>query len=120
MMPTASGTESLCSRINLSRSDSPLDERHDVVEEAASVPGVEEWQDVGMRQVGGDLNLAHEALDTETRRKLWPKHLDCDFAVVLEILGNVHRSHTSAADLPLDLISVSQCNPQVILVAHFG
>ncbi len=62
-----------------------LDVRHDVVEKAGRLAGVEQGQDVRMVQAGGDLDLAQEALRTEGGRQLRVKDLDRDLSLVLQM-----------------------------------
>ena len=58
-----------------------LDVRHDVVEEAVGLARVEQRQDVGVLQAGGDLDLADEPLRAQRGRELGAEHLDRDLAV---------------------------------------
>jgi len=53
-----------------------VDERHYIVEESVGFSGVEQRQDVGMREVGGDLSLAPEALDAEAGSEFGTQDLD--------------------------------------------
>ena len=61
-----------------------------------------------MLQAGGDLDLAGEPLGTERGRQLRPKNLHRHPAVVLQVLGEVHRGHAALAQLPLDAVAVGQ------------
>ena len=51
-------------------------ERHDVVEESLGFAGVEQRQDVGVLELGGDADFAHEAVVSEGRGEFGPEHLD--------------------------------------------
>ena len=85
-----------------------LDERHDVVEQTVGLARVVEAQDVGVLEVGGDSDLAQEAVGAERGGELRPEHLDRDLPVVLEVPGEKHRRHAALADLSLDLVPVPQ------------
>ena len=89
-----------------------VDERHDVVEEDLTpypplpfaergsdrFAGIEQRQDMRMLQRGRGLDLHHEALGADHRGQLGLQDLEGDFAVVLEILGQVHRGHAALPD----------------------
>ena len=86
-----------------------LDVGHDVVEEA-----------VGLARVvaaAGCGDAAGPAAILISRRKrsvpsdggeLRAQHLDGDLAVVLQVLGEVHRGHAALAQLALDAVAVGQ------------
>ena len=85
-----------------------LDERHDVVEQALGLARVVEAEDVGVLEVGGDPDLAEEAVGAERGGELGAEHLDGDRPLVLEVLGEVDRGHAAFADLALDVVAISQ------------
>ena len=80
--------------------DLALDERHHVEEEGIGRAGVEQRQDVRVLQVGGRLDLAEEPVGADDRGQLRPQDLDRDLAVVLEVLGEVHRRHAALRPAP--------------------
>ena len=94
---------------------------HHIVEEVigppvrltARAPAVEERQNVGMLQLGGGLNLLDEPIRAQDRGELGLQHLDGDFAVVLEVLGEVDGGHAPRAELPLDAVPVGEGAGQV-------
>ena len=98
------------SRSSLRAERLAVDERHDIVEEAvgAPFPAVEERQDVGVLQRRGGLDLHHEALGADDGGELGLQDLERHLAVVLEVLGQVHRGHAPLAELPLDAVAVGQ------------
>jgi hypothetical protein len=49
--------------------------------------GVENREDVGMLQTGGEADFAEEALGVKAGGDLRVENLECDRPVVLEILG---------------------------------
>ncbi len=63
-----------------------------------------ERQNVRVLQVGGDLDLLEEALGPDDRGKLGPQDLHRHLAVVLDIVGEIHRRHAAGAEFPLDLV----------------
>jgi len=86
----------------------PLDVGHHIVEEAVGLPGIEQRQDVRMLQGGGGGDLLHEAIRAQHRREVRLEDLDGHLAVVLQVLGEVHRGHAPLAELPLDAVPVRQ------------
>jgi len=70
-----------------------LDVRHDVVEEAVGPPGVDEGEDVRVREARGEPDLLEEALLAVQRRDLGTKHLEHDAAVVLPLPGKEDDGH---------------------------
>jgi hypothetical protein len=92
-----------------------FDVRHDVVQEvvvpvrrSAGSPAVEQRQDVGVLQRRGGLDLDHEPLGPDHRGELGPEDLDRDFAVMLEVLGQIHRGHAAGPQLLLDAVAVGE------------
>src|SRR5262245_1480433 len=66
-----------------------LDIRHYVIEQSVRTTGVEQRQEVRVLQVGRDPNLGQESVCTEKSAELWSKNFQCDFAVVLQVPGQV-------------------------------
>ena len=87
---------------------------HDVIEETstravARVPRlsrVEQRQQVGVLQVGGDADLGQEAFGAEDGGELGAEDLEGHLAVVLEVVGEVDRRHAALAELALDAVAV--------------
>ena len=69
---------------------------------------LEQWQNVRVLQVGGGLDLAEKTLGADHRGELGSQHLDGDFAIVLEVLCEVHRGHATGAQLPLETVAVGE------------
>jgi len=59
-------------------------------------------------ELGRDFDLANEPLRAEGGRQLRPQHLHRDFAVVLEILGQIDGGHAAATRFPLDGVAVGK------------
>ena len=85
--------------------------RHDVIEEALCLARVQEREDVGMLQLGGDFDLAEEAVFTQRRGELRPEYLHRDPAVVLHVLGEVDSGHPPTAELALDRVMARKGRP---------
>jgi hypothetical protein len=83
-------------------------ERHDVEEESSRLAGIVQRQDVGMRQLRDDLDLAREAVGTHGRGELGPEDLQRDLPIVLEVVGEVDGCHASLPDLTLDGVGVGE------------
>ena len=91
-----------------------VDERHDVVRRAINLARVDQPQDVWVLQVGDGLDLAQEPLGADHRGELRPEDLDGDLAIVLQVLGEIHRGHAAGAQLPLDPVAVGQGERQSV------
>ena len=86
-----------------------LDERHDVVEDAVRLARVVQAEDVGVLQVGGDPDLAEEAVGADGGGELGPQDLDRDLAAVrADPVARIDRGHAAFADQSLDLVSVAE------------
>ena len=94
-----------------------LDVGHDVVEDAGAVgelSRVEERQDVGMMEVGRDVDLAEEPLGAEAGRQLRPEDLQGHGPVVPEVFGQEDRRHAAAAELALDAVPIGHGGSKAI------
>jgi len=69
-------------------------------------------------QIGGGLDLGQEPFGTDHGGQLGPEDLDRHLAVVLEVLGEVHRGHAALAQLPLDAVAVCQGDSEACGDAH--
>ena len=85
-----------------------FDVRHDVIQEPVRFAGIEQRQQVGVLQVGGDPDLGQEPLGAEDRGEFGPQHLERDLPLVLQILGQVDRGHPAGAEFPLDPVAVGE------------
>ena len=90
-----------------------LDVGHDVEEEALGLARIEQRKDVGMLQLGGDLDFAQKAVGPQGRRQLRPQHLDRHFAEVLQILRQIDRGHAALTQLPLEAVVVGEGGGEV-------
>ena len=65
-------------------------------------------QDVRVLEAGRELDLVLEPLGAERRRDVGVEDLERYEAVVLEIAGQVDRSHPAAAELPIEGVTVAK------------
>ena len=61
-----------------------------------------------MTERRGGLDLLDEALGADHRRELRPQYLDGHLAVVLEVLGEIHRGHAARTEFALDGIAIGE------------
>jgi len=61
-----------------------------------------------MLQLGGDRDLAQEALVADGGRQLGAEHLDRDRPLVLHIGREKHDGHAPGADFPFYAVAVSE------------
>ena len=61
-----------------------------------------------MIQLRRDLDLAQKPLGPEQRRQIGAEHLDRHLAVVLHVVGEVHRRHAPTAELALDAVAAGE------------
>lgn len=77
-------------------------------EQSGGGPGVDEGEDVGVLELGRDLDLAQESLRTQRRGQLRPENLDRDPPVMLEVFGEKHERRAARPELALDAIAVRE------------
>ena len=75
---------------------------------------VEQRQDVGVGQVGGDLDLAQEPLGAQGCSQVGTQYLDRYFAIMPYVVGEIHRGHAALTDLTVDLVAAGQRGSQVL------
>jgi len=75
--------------------------------------GVVYGEDVWMLKSRGHANLALEALRPEARGELGMQYFEGNGSPMAEILGEKHRGHAAAPELPLDRVTV-ETNPQLL------
>src|SRR5512143_899319 len=93
----------------------PLHVRHDVIKKGpipspplAGHPAVEQRQAVRVAERGGDLDFTQKPLGAERGDDFWTEDLYCHVAVVLSVLGEVHRGHAPVAELALDRVAAGE------------
>lgn len=85
-----------------------FDIRHHEVQEAVSLAGIEQGENVGVGQLGRDPDLGEEPLPAERRREILEQHLDGHVTVVLEIAGQEDGGHAAVPDFPIYGVVASQ------------
>ena len=55
-----------------------------------------------MAQVGRDLDFAQEPITTQHGSEFRAQHLDCDLALVFQVVSQVDRRHPTGAEFTLD------------------
>ena len=73
---------------------------------------------MGVSELGGDLDLPDEPLSPQARSQLRAQHLDGDFAGMLQIMGQIDRGHTTAADFAFDAVTIDKRLSKTFLVFH--
>ena len=95
------------------------DIRRHVVEGAVRFTRVDERNDVRMGQLGGDADLAKEALGAYRSGEFMLQDLDRNLALVLPLLGQVHGRHTTLAEYALDRVAIGErAGERGLRVAH--
>ena len=69
-------------------------------------------QDVGMGELGGDLDFAEEALGPQGLSQLGTQHLEGNPAVVLQVLREEDDGHSAVAELALDAVAAGETSLQ--------
>ena len=82
-----------------------LDVRHDIVHQAIRFSGVEQREDVRMRQLGSELDLAKEALSADGLGDVRPQHLERNVPVMANVVREVDGCHTTGTQLSLDHVA---------------
>ncbi len=62
-----------------------------------------------MLEVGGEPDLAQEALGAQDGSQLTAQQLESHWAVVLEVAREVDRGHASAPQLALEHVAILDC-----------
>lgn len=79
--------------------------RDDIIEVIVRRAGVEQRQNMRMRKVRDDPDLAQESLAPDVRRQLRMHDLEGDRALVLEVGRQIHGRHAAAADLAFEAVA---------------
>ena len=78
---------------------------HHVKELVVRLPRIVDGENVWMLKARGELDLAKKALSTERVRELRVQHLDCDEALVPNVVRQVHRRCAPTTNLTLQDIA---------------
>ena len=61
-----------------------------------------------MLEPSGDLDLAVETVGTEAMGQLGQEHFQRDRSLVLDVLGQIDRGHTAAAQLAVEQVAIAE------------
>ena len=85
-----------------------LDVGHDVEEVAVGLARVEQGQDVGVLEVGRQLDLGQEPLGADHGRQLGAEDLHGHRPVVADVLGEVDGGHAAGAGFAVETVAVRE------------
>jgi hypothetical protein len=71
-----------------------------------------------MAQLGGDLDLALEAVGPDLHRQVRVQDLDRHRPAVLQVLREVDGRHPATAQLPVDPVAAGERRPEVVVQFH--
>ncbi len=77
---------------------------HDVVHQRAGLARVEQREDMRVAETRRDADLAQEAIGPQAQRDLRAQHLERHWAIMFQIVGQVHGRGAAAPQLPLHRI----------------
>ena len=86
----------------------PFDEGHDVEQEAVGLARIEQREDMGVLQVGRELDLGQEPLGADHGGELGAEYLHGHPTGVADVLGQVDGRHPPGADFALEAIAVGE------------
>ena len=81
---------------------------HHVVGKALDLARVDEGEDIGMLELGDDVDLPQEPLRLQGRRQRGLQDLDGHLPLVSEVPGQVHHRHPTPVQLRFDFIAIGQ------------
>jgi len=81
---------------------------HDIEQTAGYFARVVDGEDVGVGEVGSDLDLAQEPLGAHRLGQLGDQYLDGDLAAMLAVLRQVHGRVPPAAELARERVPVGE------------
>jgi hypothetical protein len=86
----------------------PLHEGHHVEERPAGFTGIVQREDVRVREVRRNLDLAQEPLCSHRARQLGVENLHGDIAAVAAVAREVNACHPAATDQTIDCVAVRE------------
>ena len=89
----------------------PVHVRHDVVDQSVDLAAVVQRENVGMLEVGRDVDFGEESPRGARGHQYGTQDLDRHRPVVPEVAREVDRGHAAGAELALDVITASQSGP---------
>ena len=94
-----------------------VDHRHGEPERPVDGAGVEQRDDVRVRELGRDGDLAKEPVGANTAGDLGVHRLDRDIAVVARVVRQIHGRHAAAAELANDAVAVGDVGGRALVGA---
>src|SRR6266545_1016821 len=92
-----------------------MEVRHDIVEQAVGLTGIEERQNMGMGKPGDKANLPEEPLGSDRDGELRVNDLEGDVAVMPEVVGEIDRGGATPPQkgeapirLPFDSVPIGE------------
>ncbi len=82
--------------------------RHDVEQEAVGLTRVVQRQNVGVTQVRRGLDLGQETVGSDDGCEFGLQDLERDFALVLDVVGQVDCRHPALTELGLDAVAAGE------------
>jgi hypothetical protein len=76
-------------------------------------------QDVRMLQASGQLDFPLKALGAERRGQLRMEDLQRNRPVMAQVMGEIHRRHTTAPEFALDTVAVDKGRSQLIVQVYY-
>ena len=81
------------------------DERHDVPDLPAGLSRIVDRENVRVTEAGHDVDFALEALDAKGGAKVCVQNFDGDVSVVLQVVGEIYRRHSTATEFLPDHVA---------------
>lgn len=97
-----------------------IHEGHYVVEEPVQFAGVVKWQNVRMRQLGHDADLAWESVGPQRGSEFGTEHFYGDRSVVLDVARQIDCCHAAGPEFALELVVIGKGCPNVVPVISHG
>ena len=69
---------------------------------------------MGVRELGSDVDLTQEPLGPHDRRELGFQDLQGDLPIVLQIVGEINRSHSALTESGLDVLGYRLARGQAV------
>jgi hypothetical protein len=90
----------------------PLHVRHGVPKLADCIPGVENWEEVGVLESGGYADFVKETFWSKGSGQFRAEHFERDRSVMAQVVCEVDRGHAAPAEFTLDSVAVSEGGSQ--------
>ncbi len=94
--------------------------RHHEEQDSVGVARVVDRQDVRMRQAGGELDLAREALPAQGPGEVGVEHLEGDVALMAQVARQVHGCHAARAEGALNAIAAGESGSEGVQPVGVG